>query len=113
MPHILSVSYDPLLLNTRQLMLEAKGFQVTSVEGFVPSIDACKKGPYDLLIIGHSIPHVDKQAIVREASAHGIALVLSLLRTGEAPVAGANESVDAMRPDLLLACVERLLRREP
>lgn len=108
-PHILSVSYDPLLLSTRQLMLEGRGFKVTSVEGFIPSMEACKSGSYDLLIIGHSIPHVDKQAIVREAKMHGNKLVLSLLRSGELPVEGASESVDAMRPDLLLECVEHLL----
>lgn len=60
MPRILSVSYDAMLLSTRQMMLESHGYTVTSAEGFVDAIRMCRGGNYDLLIIGHSIPHTDK-----------------------------------------------------
>lgn len=68
MPHILSVSYDLNLLNTRQLMLEASGYTVTLAEGYVDAIRKCRASNYDLLIIGHSIPDTDKERLVREMS---------------------------------------------
>ena len=108
MPHILSVSYDPVLLSTRQMMLESRGYTVTSAEGFVDAIRKCRGGAYDLLIIGHSIPHTDKEAIVAEMLEHCSAPVLALLRTNEAELEYANASVDASRPDLLMAAVKRL-----
>src|SRR5580658_8952845 len=101
-PHILSVSYDPLLLSTRQMLLESRGYTVTSAEGFVAALEQCKAGKYDLLIIGHSIPHTDKQALVSEVNRHCSAPVLALLKTNEPPLEMAAESVDAGRPDLLL-----------
>jgi CheY-like chemotaxis protein len=109
MPHILSVSYDPVLLSTRQLLLESCGYSVTSAEGFIEALDHCRRGGYDLLIIGHSIPHADKRAIVQEASRHRPSPILALLRQNEPELEGATESVDATRPELLLSCVNRLL----
>lgn len=108
MPRILSVSYDAMLLSTRQMMLESHGYTVTSAEGFVDAIRMCRGGNYDLLIIGHSIPHTDKEAIVAEMLQHCSAPVLALLRPNEAQLECATESVDAGRPDLLVAAVERL-----
>jgi len=109
MPRILSVSYDPVLLNTRQLLLESRGYNVTSAEGFIDALDTCKRGGYDLLIIGHSIPPSDKRAIVREANRYCPSPILALLRQNEPQLEGATESVDASRPELLLHAVEQLL----
>jgi CheY-like chemotaxis protein len=108
MPHILSVSYDATLLRTRQLLLESRGYVVTSAEGYVEAISKCSSGNYDLLIIGHSIPHADKKAIVTEAKQHGSLPVLALLRVNEPELENASESVDVLRPEVLLDAVERL-----
>lgn len=48
---ILSVSYDVSLLATRQLMLELKGYQVTSALGFTDALQHCKNGGFDLFIL--------------------------------------------------------------
>lgn len=112
MPHILSVSYDPTLLSTRQLLLESRGYEVTSAEGFVDAVRKCRSGSYDLLIMGHSIPHTDKEAIVAEINEHCPVPTLALLRTDEPVLKEATESVDASRPDLLLKAVERLLTND-
>ena len=108
MPRILSVSYDAVLLATRQLMLEAKGYEVTSAEGYVDAKRKCRGEEYDLLIIGHSIPHADKSEIIAEMRQYCDAPVLALLRPNEPSLQNATESVDASRPDLLLAAVKRL-----
>jgi DNA-binding response OmpR family regulator len=89
-------------------MLEARGHKVTSAEGYVNAIRECRAGEYDLLIIGHSIPHTDKQAIVAELREHCSAPVLALLRPNEERLESAAESVDANRPDLFIAAVDRL-----
>jgi len=112
-PHILSVSYDAILLSTRQMLLEWGGYKVTSAEGYIDALRKCRAGGYDLLIIGHSIPHEDKKAIVEEMRQHCDAPVLALLRTNEPELTSANQSVDASRPDLLLAAVNRLMQRSP
>lgn len=109
MPHILSVSYDAML-KTRQLMLESCGYTVTSAEGFVEAMRRCVAGNYDLLIIGHSIPHTDKKALIEEMRGHCHAPVLALLRPGELELLNeATKSIDAANPKLLLDTVAQLL----
>lgn len=109
MPHILSVSYDVMLLKTRQLMLESCGYTVTSAEGFVEAMRLCMEGHYDMLVIGHSIPHTDKKALAEKMSAHCHAPVLALLRQGEIELSEATKSIDAGNPKLLLDAVAQLL----
>src|SRR5512146_3285696 len=63
--HILSVSYDENLLDTRRALLEKRGHQVTSALGFTQSAARCAEGNFDLFILGHSIPIDDKQELIR------------------------------------------------
>ena len=83
MKQILSVSYDENLLMTRELMLRQAGYQVTSSLGFVEAIDRCNTGSFDLLILGHSIPHKDKQELITKFRKQCDAPVLVLKRHGE------------------------------
>ncbi len=112
MPHILSVSYDVLLLKTRHLMLESCGYAVTSAEGFVEAMRLCMEGNYDMLIIGHSIPHRDKKALAEQMRAHCHAPILALLRQGELELTEATKSIDAGNPNLLLDVVAQILGRD-
>jgi hypothetical protein len=59
-------------------------------------------------IVGHSIPHTDKQAIIVEIREYCPCPTLALLRPNEPHL---EESVEANRPDLLLDAVQRLLSR--
>lgn len=108
MATILSISYDPLLLATRQLLLETRGYKVTSAEGFAEAIELC--GPeYDLIIMGHSIPRSDKRAIIAELRNRGCqAPVLGLLRGGERPIAEVTDAVEP-EPGEMLDRVQRIL----
>lgn len=107
-PRILSVSYDPALLRTREMLLESRGFHVTSAEGFVEAMDKCRSEEYDLLIIGHSIPHKDKQAMMLEMKAHCPVPVVALLRTNEPSLEGAADA-DPHNPAELISIIQRLL----
>ena len=53
---ILSVSYDQPLMKTRHLLLEREGYEVVSVAGYDASIAECKKGGFDLFILGTPFP---------------------------------------------------------
>jgi DNA-binding response OmpR family regulator len=92
------------------MVLEPHGFEVVSAEGFIQALEKCKAGDYDLLIMGHSIPNADKEALIRETQKHCKAPVLSLQRHDESIPEGATEEVDPTRPDLLLEAVKRLTK---
>jgi len=110
---ILSISYDPSLLLTRQLLLQQMGHEVRSAEGFAKAWDICGEhgGGFDLIILGHSIPRSDKEAIIAHVAKACTAPVLALLRPHEGDVRGATRSVDASDPMGFLAAVREMLSR--
>ena len=83
---ILSVSYDSVLLATREMLLKQKGYQVTSAFGFTESMEHCRNGRFDLFILGHSIPHKDKLQLINAFRDNCPAPILSLQRFGETDV---------------------------
>ena len=110
---ILSVSYDESLLSTRHMLLQQAGYEVTSVAVFSEASERCKKGEFDLLLIGHSIPRQQKQALAKEAKLHSRAKVLSILRPSSLTLAEADYSVkSADGPEALLAAVQRALGQD-
>jgi DNA-binding response OmpR family regulator len=108
---ILSISYDESLLMTRQMILEQAGFQVTSALGFAESLERSQKGPFDLVVLGHSLPIKDKSAIVAALKGKNKPKILSIRRHGYAPIPEADASVDALEgPHALLEAVRKVLR---
>ena len=106
---ILSVSYDESLLTTRHLMLEGLGFEVSSAYGFAKAVEFCRKQDFDLVIMGHSIPHYDKKDIVYELRQKCDAPVLALHKAGEAPLEQAEHNMEFAHPEQLLGFVKALL----
>jgi len=80
---ILSISYDVSLLATRQMLLEQRGYSVTSALGFSQAITHCRTAGFDLFILGHSIPDTDKNELIRTFRENCPAPILSLERHGE------------------------------
>jgi DNA-binding NtrC family response regulator len=80
---ILSVSYDMSLLATRKMLLEQKGYAVVNAFGFSKALASCRAGGFDLFILGHSIPHDDKLALIESFRTHCPAPIVSLERHGE------------------------------
>jgi DNA-binding response OmpR family regulator len=105
---ILSVSYDPSLLETRQMLLEGSGYTVTSALGFIPAIQHCKKNGYDLFILGHSIPLKDKQELMRTFRENCPAPILSLERSNESRVE-SDFHASPFHPEEFLATVGTIL----
>ncbi|HEV2277285.1 MAG TPA: hypothetical protein VGS02_03845 [Acidobacteriaceae bacterium] len=111
MARIFSISYDPTLLRTRELLLEQMGHTVASAEGFAEAFAICEREPggFDLMVLGHSIPHQDKRAIIRRCLQSCHCPVLALTRVNEELVEEASRSVDASDTREFVAAVEELL----
>ncbi|HEY2233189.1 MAG TPA: hypothetical protein VGK01_06900 [Candidatus Angelobacter sp.] len=108
MPRILSISYDQALLHTRELMLSREGFEMISAVGFSAAIEACKKGQFDLVIMGHSIPAADKTAIITQLRAMCDTPVLALRRPNEEPLKSAEYNFDSGDPQSFLSYVKEI-----
>jgi len=80
---ILSVSYDVSLLATRRMLLEERGYEVTSALEFTQAVAHCRNAKFDLLILGHTLPNTDKIELMRRFRASCPAPILSLERPGQ------------------------------
>ena len=107
---ILSISYDPSLLATRELVLRQAGYQVASALGFADALQLCREGKFDLIIIGHSIPRHEKEALLAEIRTSCKTPVLSLYRASDGPLPGLDYALDGMEgPQALLEIVRMVL----
>ena len=112
MVRILSVSYDESLLKTRHFMLEQCGYQVVSALGFTDALKHCTANdPFDLFVLGHSIPTHDKQALVHAFRETRDAAVVALKRPGEELASiGADFQAEPSDPAGMLELVARILQ---
>ncbi len=109
MARILSVSYDVSLLGTRRLILQDQGHAVISALGFTEALEECRRAAgFDLFILGHSIPHSDKEALISAFRAHSAAPIVALRRQSEKPVLGANFEIEP-DPEAVVNLVTRLV----
>ena|SRR5919108_6097097 len=110
MARILSVSYDEPLLRTRELILRQHGYDVVSALGFTPALKQCEQSGnrFQLFILGHSIPHSDKEALIAAFRAHCRAPVVALTRRGERQVEGADFQIEP-EPQQIVELVARLI----
>ena len=108
---ILAISYDQSLLDTRKMILEMHGFEVTTAYGFQEALHMCRQPQnYSLIIVGHSIPRGDMQQLLAEIRKNGGAAVLSVGRREEELPSGVDDAVDAFdSPEILIEAVRRLL----
>lgn len=111
MGRIFSISYDPTLLRTRELLLEQMGHTVHSAEGFAEAFAMCERGPsaFDLMILGHSIPPEDKRAIIKRCAETCRCPILALTRSNDPEVEEATRSVDSADSREFVRAVEELL----
>jgi DNA-binding response OmpR family regulator len=106
--HILSVSYDASLLATRRMLLEQRGYIVTSALGFTEAVGHCRKEGFDLFILGHSIAQTDKNELIRTFRSNCPAPILSLERPGEV-VVPCDYHASPENPEKLLETIDAIL----
>jgi CheY-like chemotaxis protein len=92
------------------MMLEKDGYAVVSSATIQDSIRHCREGNFDLFLLGHSIPSVDKQQLVETFRHYCSAPIISLRsHAGEGFVTGADYHMEA-DPEPLLKLVAEILR---
>lgn len=108
---ILSLTYDPSLAHTREMLFSGAGFEVSTFSDVDKAIAACQNNSYDLVVLGHSIPLAERKTLVKAVHSYCAAPVLALLRHGEARLPEADYFFDATEnPARLLATVQDILR---
>jgi CheY-like chemotaxis protein len=92
---VLAISYDKALLDTRKMILELSGFEVTTALGMNEGLAMCRHAAeFDLVVLGSSIPLSDKAQLLAEAKRPGSVKVLSIRAAGMRPLPGADYTID-------------------
>jgi DNA-binding NtrC family response regulator len=99
---ILSVAHELSLLKTRELLFSRAGFKVSSFQAIAPAIRACKRRPFDLIVVGHSIPLEERKKMVKELRAMCQTPILALVRPNEPQLMEADYVFDSTASPLLL-----------
>src|SRR5215467_3214239 len=108
---ILSLTFDPALSWTRELLFAGAGFQVVSFREVNAAIAASAGEEFDLIVLGHSIPREQRQSLIKDLRGKCATPVLALTRHGETPLAEADYLFDSSQsPSLLLETVIGILR---
>lgn len=108
---ILNVSYDTGLAR-RHALLHCAGHYVTSASKAGAAVSACLKTPYDIVILGESVPPGDRIGIASAAKQMGATVVA--LSSAAAPFPTADFVVDTSSGDRsLLDAVEAAAKARP
>jgi CheY-like chemotaxis protein len=108
---ILSVSQDVNLAMTREMLLVASGYSVSTALNSEDAVRRCESGSFDLIMIGHSMPFDQKKRLLRELRKRCSTPILGLYRPGESPMKEADYLFDATEsPALLLEAVRDIFR---
>jgi CheY-like chemotaxis protein len=90
------------------MLLEQRGYSVSSALGFTPAMAHCRAAGFDLFILGHSIPETDKRELIKTFRENCPAPILSLERPGESRVpSDFHASPDD--PERFMKTVDRIL----
>jgi len=111
--HILQVAYYPTLQETRTLMLESAGYQVTSVLGNDNAIglDGAVIAAADLIVVGFSASHFVRAAMVHWFKAHYPKIpVVALQFYGWEKFAEADVATLSEDPTIWLAEIASILK---
>lgn len=109
---ILSVSYDQTLLRMRHLIFEKEGYEVVSAAALASGLEHSKQNDFDILVLGHAIPHEEKQKIAQEFHHLSPGTIVCLRNNAdEQLVDGADYHVEA-DPEPMLKLVADIVRRK-
>jgi DNA-binding NtrC family response regulator len=108
---ILLFGRDPMLLQTRQWLLEARGYRVRTPSDLGELERMASDGPVDLLILCHSLSAEDSvRAAAAVSSRQPRARILVLTGSSSSQMMGLHAATmdSGDGPEGLLACVGRL-----
>jgi CheY-like chemotaxis protein len=99
---ILSVTHDPSLAKTREMLFTSVGFQVSSASTIHQALQLCANNDFDLVVIGHSLPLEQRMFLVKELRLRCDTPLLVLQRPGESLVPGVDYVFDSTESPALL-----------
>jgi len=86
---VLTISNDEPALETWRLLLESKGHEVVTSSG-AGALKQCANGPYDVFILGRSVPETERKKLVEGLRGCCPAPVISVFPADVAPNDGAD-----------------------
>lgn len=100
---VLSVSYDPHLLESRSAILRTAGYAVVPALSIKEAIDCFKAGGFGLVLLGHSIPAQDRSrlACLVRASDSPAPIVFVTAQSHPAPDPLADATIESSPSKLL------------
>ncbi|MGE5323928.1 MAG: hypothetical protein ACM3SW_13750 [Actinomycetota bacterium] len=103
---ILSVSFGEELLPTRLTALSRSEYCITFANSLNDAIQRCKVPRLHLLVLGHTVPHLQKLALISEfRKLHPSAPVVSLRAAGQPVVEAAEYNTVADDPGELAGVI--------
>jgi DNA-binding response OmpR family regulator len=103
---VLLLSFDPSLGDSRHLLLENKGFDVTAIFGGTKLPNLPKRPDVDAVVVGHEVPHSEYGALIRTIRERiPKAKIIALETVPSQNVGLADYRVNAHAPDKWLKLV--------
>ncbi len=107
---IVSVSSDPILLQTRNAVLRSAGYDVSDATGADDTKKLLDGSRFDVLVIGHTMPESVRRTLSEMGQRHATPVVLLCLGRGQSSDIAADVRVDSSEgPAALLKAVAGLL----
>lgn len=107
---ILNVGYDALLLRSRTMLLQSKGYTVESASSIEEALRLFQAGDFDLVLLCHSIPPEDRKRLTFRIRAFSTTPVISVAAASlPYPDPIATLSVGCI-PDALLGAIQTVLQ---
>ena len=105
---VLVVSWNESLARTRELLLRTAGYLVTSAVGRVQAQSQCRSKA-DLLVLGHSVPPLEKKDVISCFRKCSTGPVLSLLSYHQQKLPEADFGVEVFDPAEVVQVVREIL----
>jgi CheY-like chemotaxis protein len=107
---VLSIGFDPSLLEIRSLVLQSAGYMVESASSLKEAVNRFQSGDFDLVLLCRSVPRRDRDHLIR-ASGSRIPIVSIAGNLGERD-AFANATLEDGPNNLLAGIRDVLVKAE-
>jgi len=102
---ILAVGGDPIILSTRSAILHSAGYLVRSACNVADSMQLLENTDFDLLLLCHSVPLLDRERLIRFVRSIGSHIPIYA-------VAPTSPDFDAGHVDGVLSCApDKMIRQ--
>jgi CheY-like chemotaxis protein len=107
---ILSVGYEPVLMQSRKQLLRSAGYEVVEATGYSQAVTLLNAESFDVLVLGHSLPEFHRQRVIEAAETVCPELPILFLSVGfDGPSKESIHRVDAYQPREVLDMVAELV----